>query len=117
MSKVIHALAFSVMPFCLFVLPPDAALAAELQPKCQAAAQVYADNVTGKVGTALQLADVYEVDLNEGGALVQVELYVNQSEKLFIFTTNGARFNYVRDARGNYVPVPNPGLGCTVDKF
>lgn len=62
----------------------SAALAAELQPKCQAAARVYADNVTGKVGITLQLADVYQVDLNENGALVQVELDVNQSEKLVI---------------------------------
>ena len=106
-----------VFAMAMVGLTCSAALAAELQPKCQAAAQVYADSVTGKVGITLQLADVYEVDLNEDGALVQVELYVNNSEKLVIYTTNGARFNYVPDARGNYVPVPNPGLGCTVERL
>lgn len=91
--------------------------AADLSPKCRSLAQAYADNITGKSGTNLVLADVYEVDLNEGAPLAQVELYVNQDKKLFIFTTYGAKSNYLRNAQGSFIPFPNPGRGCTVDSF
>ncbi len=105
------------LPVFLIFLLSATTFAADLSPKCRSLAQAYADNMTGKSGTSLVLADVYEVDLNEGAPLAQVELYVNQDKKLFIFTTYGAKNDYLRNAQGTYIPVPNPGRGCTVDSF
>lgn len=90
--------------------------AADLKPKCQSLAQALADQITGVKGTKLQNTDIYLVDQNGGEPLVQVELYLNSEKKLLIFTTFGAKVNYIRDSNGLYVAVPNPSGACTAER-
>lgn len=103
-------LAISAVVLCLF---SQRASADDLTPKCKALAQALAEQITGIPKVPLENSGIYLVDQNGGEPLVQVELYLNTQQKLFIFTTFGANFNYIRDGKGNYVPVPNPGGKCT----